>query len=167
MWKRTLLLKGHLMKNLTKKIYLLIVLLGLSSTLGYAEDTKKESVTKLTLAGTDQMQFDQKELKVRAGSMVELTFKHSGQLPVTVMGHNFVLLKQGVNLAKFAIAAMQGKNSGYILPKQESEVIARTKLIGGGESTTITFKAPPSGVYEYLCTFPGHYAMMKGKMIVE
>lgn len=154
------------MKILTKTICL-IMLLGLSSPFGHADNNKKVHITKITLAGTDQMQFDQKELKVKAGSMVELTFKHSGQLPVNVMGHNFVLLKKGVDLVKFATAAMQGKDNGYVLPQQESEVIARTKLIGGGESTTITFKAPASGTYEYLCTFPGHYAMMKGKMIVE
>jgi azurin len=40
-------------------------------------------------------------------------------------------------------------------------------MIGGGESTVIEFVAPEAGTYTYICSFPGHYAMMKGKLIVE
>ena len=41
------------------------------------------------------------------------------------------------------------------------------KLIGGGEETTVTFDAPAKGTYDFICSFPGHYALMKGKFIVE
>ena len=53
--------------------------------------------------------------------------------------------------------------------EMEKKVIARTKLLGPGESETITFTAPKiSSQYDFLCTFPGHFAAgMKGKMIVQ
>jgi azurin len=40
-------------------------------------------------------------------------------------------------------------------------------MIGGGEQTTITFDAPEKGVYDFICSFPGHVALMQGKFIVE
>ncbi|MGD1893724.1 MAG: plastocyanin/azurin family copper-binding protein [Cyclobacteriaceae bacterium] len=46
-------------------------------------------------------------------------------------------------------------------------MIVHTKFIGGGESDTITFEAPSPGTYDYICSFPGHYALMQGKLIVE
>jgi azurin len=47
----------------------------------------------------------------------------------------------------------------------DSRVIAHTKIVGGGQSTTITF--PTSSLkkgeaYSFFCSFPGHYAIMKG-----
>jgi azurin len=45
--------------------------------------------------------------------------------------------------------------------------VAHTKLIGGGESDTINFTITEPGTYDYICSFPGHLALMKGKLIVE
>ena len=149
-----------------------LALIAFTACFAFADDSKKTAdakanVTKITILGSDQMQFNLKEIKVKKGTKIELTMKHSGKLPVNVMGHNFVLLKQGVDLAQFAAAAMKGKDSNYVLPSQEKDVIAKTEVVGGGASTTITFNAPEPGSYDFLCTFPGHYAMMKGKFIVE
>lgn len=161
------------MRNYVAYTLLCVIFLTISGLMNVcAKDTavqtdQKSELVKITLKGTDQMQFDKKEINIKKGSKVELTFKHDGKLPVNIMGHNFVLLNQGVDLVKFATEAMKGKDSGYVLPEQAKDVIAQTNLIGGGQSTTITFDAPKPGVYDFLCTFPGHYAMMKGKFIVK
>jgi azurin len=84
----------------------------------------------------------------------------------SMMGHNFVLLKKGVVLSKFAQQAIAAKNNDYI-PENTNDVIAHTKMLGGGESDTITFKAPAKGVYVYVCSFPGHFALMKGVLRVN
>ena len=48
------------------------------------------------------------------------------------------------------------------------KVIAKTKLVGAGESDTITFTAPAAGVYDYICTFPAHVTVgMHGVMTVK
>lgn len=122
------------------------------------------SVKTIVINSNDQMRFDTSEIKVKAGEKVRLTLNHTGKLPKTAMGHNFVLLQKGVDMADFAMKAMNAKASDYIPAKG---VIAHTKLIGGGESTTIEFTAPAKGTYQFMCSFPGHYAMMKGKFIVE
>lgn len=120
----------------------------------------------LILSSDDKMQFDQSELIVFEGQTVFLTLIHMGTMPVTAMGHNFVLLMQGTSLSHFAKKALKAEKNDYI-PMDNKDIIAFTDMIGGGESTSISFKAPKKGVYDFLCTFPGHYEMMKGKFIVK
>jgi azurin len=81
------------------------------------------------------------------------------------MGHNFVLLKKGVNVDEYAKKAVLAKSNDYI--PNSDETIAYTKMLGGGESTTISFSTPEAGIYTYICSFPGHYMMMRGELIVN
>jgi azurin len=40
--------------------------------------------------------------------------------------------------------------------------------LGPGEEEIVSFTAPKEkGAYEYVCTFPGHVAMMRGTMTVQ
>ncbi|MBS1764101.1 MAG: azurin [Bacteroidetes bacterium] len=121
----------------------------------------------VTLNAGDDMKYDITEIKVKAGQTVKLTLHHTGKLPITGMGHNFVLLASGVDENEFAQAALKAKDTDYIPADHADDIIAHTKLIGGGESTEIEFTAPEKGTYDYLCSFPGHHAMMHGKFIVE
>ena len=125
---------------------------------------------KITITGNDSMQFDTKEFTVKAGQKVELTFKNVGKLPKLAMGHNLVILKEGVSPLKFGQKIMGlGASPTNPLPKESlDEVIAATKLLGPGESDKITFTAPSKpGLHQFLCSFPGHYAIMRGVMVVE
>src|SRR5690554_6673411 len=124
-------------------------------------------VVELTISGNDQMQFDKKELRVRAGQTVRLTLTHSGTMAKNAMGHNWVLLDEGVDLAAFGQKSATAMDNDYIPASEEGNIIAHTKMLGGGESDTIEFTAPAKGTYEFLCSFPGHYALMKGPFIVE
>ncbi len=81
------------------------------------------------------------------------------------MGHNFVLLAQGTDLNGFGQKAMSAQATDYI--PAGNEVIVHTRLLGGGESDTIVFNAPPAGSYDFLCSFPGHYGIMQGEFIVN
>ena len=128
-------------------------------------------VAEIEISGNDQMQFDKKTFEVKAGQKVKLTLKHSGKMPKAAMGHNIVILAKGVTAMAFGAAVMP--NGGtvaneYIPTKNTDQMIAYTKMLGGGESVTIEFDAPAeAGSYEYLCTFPGHFALMKGTMVVK
>lgn len=128
---------------------------------------EQDGVVTIIISGNDQMQFDKSEIKVPSGKTVKLTLRHNGKMGANVMGHNFVLLKQGVNVAGFGRKAASARDNQFIPKDSENDVIAYTKVIGGGETTTITFKTPKAGSYDYICSFPGHYALMKGKFIVE
>lgn len=125
-----------------------------------------EAVTVVKLTASDAMQFNKNKIEVKAGEKIRLTLTHIGNMPKTVMGHNFVLLKKGVDLTDFGNEAASATDSEFI-PNDGDDVIVHTKLIGGGESTTIEFTAPESGDYDFLCSFPGHFMIMKGKFIVK
>ncbi len=129
------------------------------------EDPKlTQEVVEIVIESNDQMKFDLSEINVPAGATVKLTLKHVGQLPAAAMGHNWVLLSPGVEMGTFAQAAIQARDNDYI---PAEGFIVYTDLIGGGEETTIEFEAPEAGEYTFICSFPGHYALMNGKFIVE
>ncbi len=131
-----------------------------------SSDASDEDVVEITIEGNDQMRFNKDEIKVKAGQTVRITLKHVGEMDKNVMGHNWVLLTEGTEVSAFGQKAVQAKDNDYI-PEDTDEVIANTKMLGGGESDTIEFEAPEAGTYNFLCSFPGHYSVMKGKFIVE
>lgn len=125
--------------------------------------------TKVEITANDQMQFNIKAFEVTAGEKVTLSLKHIGQLPAVAMGHNVVILTAGTAVPAFATKCAPAKDTGYIPQDEESkkEMVAHTKLLGGGESDEITFTAPAAGDYPFICTFPGHFAIMQGVMTVK
>jgi azurin len=125
---------------------------------------------EVTIDSTDQMTFDRDEIVVSGEcDEITLTLNHVGQLPEQAMGHNWVLSRtedaQGV--VSDGIAA--GLDNEYVKP-DDPRVLAATDIIGGGESTTITFgiaDLDPDADYQFFCTFPGHYGLMKGEFRIE
>jgi azurin len=120
---------------------------------------------ELTINSTDQMRFDQAELSVPAScSEVKLTLNHTGQLAKNIMGHNWVLSQT----ADYQAVAQAGMNAGIenqYVPTGDERVLAYTEVIGGGESTSITFSTSglsKDGDYTFFCSFPGHWGIMKG-----
>ena len=126
----------------------------------------ENDVNKIVITSDDYMKFNTSKITVKSGKLVRLTLKHIGRLDVQVMGHNFVLLNDKVDIVEFANKAAMASKNQYI-PVESNEVIVYTDMIGGGQETTIEFLPPEVGVYNFICSFPGHYAMMKGKFIVE
>lgn len=124
-----------------------------------------DKVCKLEITGTDAMQYDKKELVVAADcTQVELTLHHSGKLPAQAMGHNWVLAKS----ADVSGIASDGVGAGFAkdhIKDGDARVIAHTKIVGGGQSTSVTFptsKLKAGESYTYFCSFPGHSSIMKG-----
>jgi len=119
----------------------------------------------------DKMRFDNTAFEVTPGQKVSVTLKNVGTTPKFSMGHNFVMLDKTVNeqnVTKFLDAASMEAAHDYV-PPGSKEVLAHTKLLGPGETDTVTFTAPfVPGRYLYLCSFPGHYSQgTKGFMTVK
>lgn len=125
------------------------------------------NTVQVTITGNDQMKFDKKVIEVPAGATITLTLKHVGKMPLETMGHNWVLLAQGTDLDAFARASASAKDTDYIPARRKDQVIVHTRMLGGGESDTITFTAPAKGSYKFICSFPGHYLAMQGFFIVR
>jgi azurin len=121
---------------------------------------------KLEISGNDQMQYDKQELDVPAScKQVTVTLHHAGKLPKEAMGHNWVLVN-APDLSAVANAGMGAGVANNYIAAGDKKVLAHTKVVGGGESDSVTFSTAAlkaGGDYMYLCTFPGHNAIMRGK----
>lgn len=140
---------------------LTLAAIGLVSSAAYAK------TCDVTVEGNDAMKFNTDSIPLAADcTEVKLTLKHVGKLPVTAMGHNWVLTETSAYQA-VATAGMAAGAAADYLPKNDARVLAHTKLIGGGESTTVSFptsKLKKGGDYTFFCSFPGHWTVMKGKL---
>lgn len=123
------------------------------------------------ITGGDDMKFNLTTIQAKPGETLRVVLKSIGTLPKIAMGHNFVVVKLGTDIAAFNKAAMMASTTEYVPqdPTQKTQIIAATKLVGPGETVEVTFKVPAkAGSYPYLCTFPGHYAAgMKGELVVK
>jgi azurin len=120
---------------------------------------------KLEISGNDVLQYDKQELTAPATCKeITVTLHHVGHQPREAMGHNWVL----VNAADFVAVANAALGAGLAndyVPSGDKRVLAHTRVIGGGETTSVTFPVSllkKGGDYKYLCTFPGHNALMHG-----
>lgn len=113
----------------------------------------------------DMMQFDKELITVKAGQKIILELENPDG-----MQHNLVIIKPGtlekVGAAADALARDPKGAQQHYVPKMP-EVLFATKLLNPEEVVTLTFTAPAQpGDYPFVCTFPGHWRMMKGIMRV-
>ncbi|MEO0998198.1 MAG: azurin [Pseudomonadota bacterium] len=123
----------------------------------------------LSISAGDNISFDKNSMSVPSScTEVTVTLAHTGNLPAAAMGHNWVLLPTDA-VEAVAMAGMNAGVAGNYLPENDERIIAATDLVGGGESTSVTFSldALEDGTsYTYVCTFPGHWSIMRGSFTV-
>ena len=115
---------------------------------------------KVTAQATT-MAFDPTTLTVPAGSTVHLVLENKKP---GALSHNWALVNPGTEAKVAADGLAKGEAANYIAP--EPDLLANTELVKPGSTGDVTFKAPAAGKYPYICTFPGHYMMMKGTLTV-
>ena len=118
-----------------------------------------------TVDSTDTMSYNVKEVSIsKSCKTFTLNLTHSGSLPKQVMGHNWVLSKKSDARGVASDGMGAGLDKDY-LQADDARIIAHTKMIGAGETASVTFdvaKLDPAQAYQFFCTFPGHIAMMIG-----
>lgn len=124
--------------------------------------TAHAAPAKLTIGSKgEEMTFDKQKLTVKAGSQVSLTFKNNS----STMQHNWVLIKPGTIDTVSQASIEAGAAKGWLA--ETPDVLAHTKLLDPKKTETITFTAPKEpGEYPFVCTFPGHSALMRGVLVV-
>ena len=110
--------------------------------------------------------FATRTLNVKAGEPLLLRFVNPDVVP-----HNWVLVQPGSlarvgDLANKSVADPEAAVRHYV--PQTDDVIAYTDIVSPQADFTIFFRAPKTkGRYPFLCTFPGHWMVMNGEMVVE
>jgi azurin len=112
------------------------------------------------------MKFDKELIEVKAGSTIQIRLNNPD-----FMQHNLLVLKPHTmekvgKAADQLAAAPEGEKMHYV--PDMPEVIAATPLVDPEGSYTLTVKVPAQpGDYPYICSFPGHWRIMKGMMKVK
>ena len=129
---------------------------------------KSAQMCEQIVSADDKMQYDTKELKIDSScTTFKLTLKHAGKLPVKAMGHNIVFAEDTKVDAVITAGIKAGAAKGYI--PDTPDVLAATKLLGGGESDTIEIEVAKftGKSVSFFCLFPGHSSLMRGKVTVQ
>jgi azurin len=121
----------------------------------------------IEITANDQMKFSLATIEAKNGEELKVKLTNIGTLPKEAMGHNWVLLKPGTDPMAFGMASATAKDTDYIAPSMKDKVVAHTKILGPKQSEEVTFKVPGPGEYPFICSFPGHVALMKGILTVK
>ena len=121
-----------------------------------------------SIESNDAMRYDADSITVPAScAQFTIHLKHVGSMPVAAMGHNVVVARDA-DMNGIAIDGMTVAPEH--LKADDARVIAHTRMIGGGESASVTFdvaKVRDGGPYKFFCSFPGHLALMQGDLQVR
>jgi azurin len=118
----------------------------------------------------EQMRYDMTTIVVEAGKPFEIIFENTDFMP-----HNLVIVRPGTR-PQVGAAAMKmrpdefDKEGRAFVPrsgKLYDAIVGGTRLLEAGEKQSIKVKAlAEEGVYEYVCTYPGHWEQMWGRLVV-
>ncbi len=143
-----------------------------------AEEVVDDGVRTINIIGTDDMKFVVAEaeeglvtggqageyillegIEASPGEELRIRLTTISNLPPSAMSHNLAIVDLGTDIDSFARASITARDNEYIAPEYEDQVIVTTAMLGDGETDTITFTVPETpGEYDYVCTFPGHFA---------
>ena len=141
---------------------------GKSEAPAAAPAVSADGVRTITITANDAMQFSVKEIEATAGESLRITLSNIGRMPKQAMSHNWVLLTPMSDGELNSVGMKASAKAPTYLPDDKSVVIANTKMLGSGETDTIEITVPSTpGEYPFICTFPGHFTIMRGKLIVK
>lgn len=115
----------------------------------------------------ERLLFTKDKFSVKAGKPVKVVFSNPDATE-----HNLLILDLGASVEEIGMAANEmakspeGAKKNYI--PDDKRVLHATKLLKTGRTETLRFMAPmKAGEYPFVCTFPGHWTIMRGVMTVE
>ena len=143
------------------KTFFTIVCASIIATSAFASNCE------IKIEGSDMMKYDVAEITLDTScEQTNISLKHAGKLPINAMGHNVVIVEEK-NLSKITqqINFSLGVEKGY-LPESE-DIIFISAMVGGEDTTELEIdmsKLDKTKSYVFFCSFPGHWALMRGKI---
>ena len=138
--------------------------------MGITASVARANNCSVTLQTDDALRFSPSHITVPATCKdFTVTLTHTGHLPPLAMSHNWVLTKKS-DLDGVARTGMLAGADAHHVDLNDKRVLAHTKLIGTGETATVTFSVAQLKVgepYVFLCTFAGHSPIMRGTLSVQ
>jgi azurin len=114
----------------------------------------------------EQMRYNTARLVVEAGKPFEVIFENDDVMP-----HNMVFAQPGsreeIGNAAQVMTPDKLDREGRAFVPDNNKIFAATHLLEPGKTERLKLTAPSAeGKYEIVCTFPGHWMVMWGKLVV-
>lgn len=106
------------------------------------------------------LSYDITRINAKAGTELTLRYINSSEMP-----HNIILVKDESDIYPVGIGGLQAMDTDYVPMEMEDRMLAWTSLARPGETVYVTFSVPDPGSYPYICTYPGHFTMMQGRLV--
>ncbi len=135
-------------------------------------DEEEPGVSEITITThTSELRFDTEKFTVKAGQKVKLTLVNPDD-SINLQPHNLLIIEPGTLEEIGAAANAELADPSFLSDRNavpsSNYVLHHTKLLLPGESETLEFVAPTlAGDYPFLCSYPGHWSVMHGIMVVE
>ncbi|MEO2012741.1 MAG: PVC-type heme-binding CxxCH protein, partial [Fuerstiella sp.] len=133
-------------------------------------DTQKNLKTVRISCLPERMLYTVNQFAVTTGQPVKIVFTNPD-----ATDHNLVIVKPGA-LAEVGMAANamardpKNANSDFIPAAKQDLILQASPMIGPTRKSQVhvmRFNAPQeAGIYPFVCTFPGHWIVMKGDIVV-
>jgi putative heme-binding domain-containing protein len=126
---------------------------------------RNKQARPITIETAGNLSFATRSFQVRAGELIALKLMNPDVVP-----HNWALVRPGTlqsvgEAANRLIADPEAVARQYV--PDTSDVLFYTDIVPPGGEFIIYFQSPQQpGRYPYLCTFPGHWTVMNGEMVV-
>ncbi|MEZ6062515.1 MAG: PA14 domain-containing protein [Planctomycetaceae bacterium] len=113
----------------------------------------------------ERMIYSKEILAVQSGRPVEFMLTNADNMP-----HNFAVLKPGTLEAVGELAEATGREpdaaARNFIPETD-DILESSKLLQPGQSDRVFLEVPTeTGIYPYVCTYPGHWRRMYGALYV-
>ncbi|KRG72616.1 azurin [Stenotrophomonas terrae] len=147
------------------RIFLALLLIGGASA-AHASDT-----CSVSLEGNDAMKFNATNIDVpKSCTNFTINLKHAGKMAKNIMGHNVVVAKTA-DMAGIDSDGMKAGLAADYIKAGDTRVIAHSKVVGGGETTSLSIPVArltaAAAPLSFFCSFPGHATMMKGTVTLK
>lgn len=158
--------------------YIIYILIVITATACGKQDSKKPAtdytpvdsyatgdtlVVEALGANMSEMRFNKKTITVPPHT--DITIALVNKSTDATMPHNFVIVDKGRG-NDVGQAGMKHKGNSYVKPN-DALVLAYSPLAGIGETVYFSFTTPERGEYDFICSYPGHWGMMKGSFLIE
>jgi azurin len=146
--------------NISRRVFLMSALVTFTS--GWSSESRRRVQLYVASEG-DELRFVPNQLTCVEGARVKLHFHHAGR--ISSDAHDWVLLEPGTADA-FVQKADHQADEGSALAISSTDVLAATRPCKRGQTVSVEFVAPPAGEYPFVCSIPGHGAVMRGTLFV-
>jgi azurin len=140
-----------------------------SPSVGATDSVGPDGIRIIRLTGDDKLLYNVTEITAAPGEKLNIELTNIGTMPRQTMAHNWILLNKPMEVGEVnALAMAASTKPPEFMPDDQSAILAHTKMLGSGEKDTVQITAPATpGTYPYFCSFPGHFALMRGNLIVK